>query len=69
MKYVNSSEPNMSLVFPDNDLYEQYCHERRALHDKYKNLVRDKYGIWASNQNKFVKNVKELNDFDSRGYV
>jgi hypothetical protein len=33
---------------------------------KYYHLLREKYGIFATNQNQYVKSIKELNNIDNR---
>ncbi len=52
------------LTFPDVNDYITFKMEERALYKKYHDLEVEKYGIFAGNQNKFVRTVEELNNFD-----
>lgn len=71
MYHIISSAENESLVFPKDAkaLYDEFKKERLALIRKYKTLVRQKYGIYASNQDKFVKRISDLNQWDSCEYI
>jgi len=40
--------------------------ERKELFKKYYLLERKACGIWASNQGRYVKSFKELNDWDDK---
>ena len=54
-----------SLVFPSQKLADAYEEDLRILQIEHYEIVRNKYGIWASNQNKFVATKEELNSQDS----
>lgn len=59
-----SSTNNISLHL-DDELYDQFKEEQFLLHLRFYALTRKKYGIWASNQGKFVKSVSQFNSMDS----
>ena len=65
IKHLVSSSDNGGLYFVDSDEYEKFCEEIRAVYVKYHNLEVEKYGIYASNQDRFVKSVDELNQLDN----
>lgn len=50
----------------DTDLYEDYEKEKEALLVKYYKLLRDRNGIYAENQGKYVSSVDKLNGCDSK---
>lgn len=56
----------VSLRFNTDEEYANYQSEVAALNMKYYAQAVERYGIWASNQNKYVKFESELNDVDSR---
>jgi len=60
---VGSSEYG-SLHFITKEEYEDYQADEKALFAKHKQLLRNNHGIWASNQNKYVASINELNDLD-----
>ncbi len=70
MYHIISSAKEESLTFPKQGkaLYDEYEAERKALIKKYKKLIREQFGIYASNQNKFVKSPSQLNEWDSKDY-
>ena len=53
-----------TLVFESEALYIQYQKESKELHNKFYKLICETSGIWAGNQNKFVKTEKGLNEWD-----
>ena len=61
---VISCSSGQSLYFPEEKLYGQYEHDSMMLKLKYYGMIREKYGIWASNQDKFVDSVEDFNDLD-----
>jgi hypothetical protein len=63
MHRLISSKRGMSLNLDAGD-HAAYQEEDRALARKYQQRTRDKYGIYASNQGKFVQTVEELNEWD-----
>jgi len=63
MNSIGSSDLGL-LTFPDEKDYLAFERERRALYKKYHDIEVTKYGIFAGNQDKFVKTVEDLNDFD-----
>lgn len=65
-KYIAGSSDGSLLQFEDRDMYEQYKADEQALLLKYYKKIRERYGIWASNQGKFVATLEELNDWDSK---
>jgi hypothetical protein len=46
------------------ELSEEYEKEELLLRLKYYKIVRDKYGIWAGNQDKFVASIADFNPWD-----
>lgn len=44
--------------------YAQYKSEETALHLHWMRIEFKARGIWATNQNKYVKSITELNDWD-----
>lgn len=65
MKTIFNSD-GMSLHFPDVALSIAYEWDQKMLYLKHYILIRNKYGIWANNQNKFVETVQDLRPMDSR---
>jgi hypothetical protein len=63
-RYTVLDSEYKTLVFESKELYEQYKKEDRELHDKFYRLICETSGIWAGNQNKFVKTEEELNEWD-----
>ena len=76
MKSKSPKEPNVrihhvicgtsgSLHFPTTELKQEYEQaEEKLLVAMYKK-IRDKYGIWASNQDKFVLTKDQFNNWDN----
>jgi len=67
--FISSSEPGHSCVFVTRAELEAYERDAAAVVAKHKKIIRDKYGIWAGNQGKFVASESDLNPCDSRDYV
>lgn len=65
-RYTVTSSDGSVLQFEDFEMYEQYNAEKQALLVKYYKKIREKHGIWASNQGKFVASPLELNSGDSK---
>jgi hypothetical protein len=65
---IASSDGN-SLHFKTTEEYLEYKEDELRLFFKHHLILKDKYGIWASNQNKYVDSVDDLNDFDSKQHV
>jgi hypothetical protein len=55
-----------TLVFPDEELYEDYKKAKHAMEMEAYAKIRAKYGIFASNQNKFVDAISQFNKYDNR---
>lgn len=66
MIHCISSSGGLSLRFPDDDLYQEYLKAEELLNVRAYAAVRDRYGIWAGYQNKFVQSREEMNDWDSK---
>jgi hypothetical protein len=66
---IISSQKGMSLNFVTDEEHEEYEKEALALARKWQRKIRDKYGLWASNQGKFVSSLSELNEWDRREEV
>ncbi|MCH9712863.1 MAG: hypothetical protein K0U20_09590 [Proteobacteria bacterium] len=64
MPYSISRSDCYNLNFPDDDLYEQYQKAERELALHFYKMIREKHGIWATNQNKFVGSLEELKQLD-----
>ena len=64
-KHIVMSSSYGSLHFTNSEEYEEFAKEEKALYKKYHDLEVKKHGIYASNQDKFVQSIDELNDFDS----
>lgn len=65
-KHIISSSDGHSLHFKTHEEYVAYKKDALELFWKHHNILKEKYGIWASNQNKYVESVDDLNDLDSR---
>lgn len=62
---INSSD-GTTLIFHDKELLEEYEAAHKKLIAVTYKKIRDKYGIWASNQDKFVPSQALLNGHDSK---
>ena len=61
---VISNSDGTELHFLDKELYEEYKKEEKELLIKYYLKIRERYGVWAGNQGKFVDSADQLNDWD-----
>lgn len=68
-KHIIASSDGYSLDFMTDAEYEEYKKDALILFQKHHNILKAKYGIWASNQDKYVESVDDLNDWDSRQHV
>lgn len=64
--YTISSSDGTCLKFPDVKLKIEYEQEELMLKLKHYVKVRNKYGIYAGNQSKFVEHVDDLRPMDPR---
>ena len=65
-RYIISSTTSLHFMDEDEDLYQMYKEECILLDIKYYAALRRRHGIWAANQDRYVKSFKQLNDFDSK---
>jgi hypothetical protein len=65
MRTISSSEGEQ-LHFPDRLLYAEYKEAEKQLYIITYKKIREKYGVWATNQNKFVSEPSKLKEWDSR---
>jgi hypothetical protein len=67
---TTSSKDEFNLYFPSDEdgekLHRDYLEDEMNLKFKYYHLLRERYGIYATNQGQYVKSIKDLNDIDSR---
>lgn len=61
-----SSGVRLVFITEDEDLRLKHEQDQEALNIRTYKAIRDRHGIWASNQNKFVKTRDDLNDMDSK---
>lgn len=66
IRYMISDSAGMTIQFPEREIYERFKKEQEQLQLKFYEEIREKYGIWASNQDKFVATPDDLNDMDCR---
>jgi hypothetical protein len=59
----------MSLVFVTAAERDAYEAEELSLVRKHRSFIREKYGIYASNQGIFVTDVSDLNIWDGNDYL
>jgi len=57
---------NLHFEISDKDLYDQYIKEEEMLLVKYYKLLRNRHGIYAGNQDKYVSSIDQLNDWDGK---
>jgi len=67
--HITSSDQRKSLVFVTKEEKQAFDRDESEVIAKHRAVIREKYGIWAGNQDKFVATEAELNRFDSRDYV
>jgi hypothetical protein len=64
---VSSSDPRFkTLVFESKALLKEYENEEVNLNKKYYDLICKTSGYWASNQDKFVSDPLQFNEWDIR---
>ena len=68
-KHVISSSDGYSLHFMTTEEYEEYEKDERELFWKHYNILKEKYGVYATNQGKYVDSVDDLNELDSKKLV
>ncbi len=59
---IGGTGPN--LHFKDKNHYKRFQAEELLLKLKYYNELQQKYGVWATNQNKYVEDCSKLNEWD-----
>ena len=64
-KHVVSNSSGMNLHFPDTELFSQYQEVITKVNKRFYQAIRDKYGVWATNQDKFIPVGEPLADWDS----
>ena len=64
-KHVVSNSSGMNLHFPDTELFSQYQEVITKVNKRFYQAIRDKYGVWATNQDKFIPVGEPLGDLDS----
>jgi hypothetical protein len=62
----NSDGTQLHFTDADEDLYQTYKASERLLMLSMYERLKQRNGVWASNQNKYVPSVDDLNDSDSR---
>lgn len=55
-----------TLVFETDEEYQAYQRDIWQVQQRHLGLLRAKYGIWASNQGKYVASEADLNAHDAR---
>jgi hypothetical protein len=65
MRTISSSN-GVTLVFPDDELAKEYADNLELLHIQTYKKIRDKYGVFAGNNNKFVESRENLSAHDPR---
>ena len=65
-KHIIASSDGHSLHFNTTEEYLAYEKDEMELFWKHHNILKEKYGIYASNQGKYVESVDDLNDWDSK---
>ena len=66
--YTISNSDGSSLHFTDNDedLYYLYKYESKKLDDLFYALLRQRNGVYADNQGRYLKPPETLNSIDSK---
>ena len=49
--------------------HDSYVKDAFTLFKKHHNILKEKYGIYATNQGKYVDSVEDLYDLDSKQHV
>lgn len=65
VKHIICSSDLGSLHFTDKQTYNDFNREIREVWKKYHDLEVEMNGIFAGNQDKFVSDPSELNEWDS----
>ena len=68
-KYTVVSSEGNSLNFVTQEEYDEYQKDELELFKHHHSKLKNKYGIWASNQNRYVDSIQDLNDWDSRLHI
>jgi hypothetical protein len=58
------SSSGLCLVFEDSAARDRYDRKLELLHVQTYTEIRNEHGVWAGNQNKFVKSREDLNQHD-----
>ena len=66
MNRMITGSDGLHLEFKDEDLFREYEEALERLHVMTYGKIRDKYGIWAGNQGKFVRSRHQMNEWDSK---
>jgi len=66
MKHIISDSAGITLIFTETDLLKEYEAAQELLAVTTYKKIRDRHGIYASNQDKFVVSPNHLNDWDSK---
>lgn len=61
---THGSSCGMTLVFPEKAIHDEYERKLKNLQMETYAIIREKHGIWAGNQDKFVPNPEDMNQFD-----
>jgi hypothetical protein len=64
MKHIYSSSEYGTLVFLDRRMLDQFEKETRDVFFRAYGRIREVYGIWAGNQDRFVQHESQLNEWD-----
>lgn len=64
-KYMVTCSSGISLNFPTKQEYDSYNEEMHRLQLETYIYLRAKYGIWASNQDKYVTSTSDLTWLDN----
>ena len=65
---ITSSDPQQCVHFATKEDYEAFNAEYLALIRKYRTMTEQRYGYWAGNQNKFVKSLDDMHQWDRESY-
>lgn len=65
-KFTITSSDYGSLHFVTREEYEEYKADEQELFIKHTRKLRDRYGYYAGNQDKYVPSLDDFNNFDSK---
>lgn len=65
-KHCVFGSDGIELHFPDKEMYDRYEEDCKKLAVKYYREIREKHGVWASNQGKFVPSANDLRHADCK---